>query len=168
MRFSGDAAAILSREISAGKQEPDPGEEVEGDDEPEEALVGGFLGFVAEELLGEEGTGPAADEFEEMEGGFGGAFSGAAGAEFVPAVDWDDQEADDKIGGGDPWVNFSEGRCDRERCEKREAEEDEEESHGGRIALLAEEVELFRWTGGRNRFSFRCWSLSDEESDDLF
>lgn len=73
---------------SAPAEEAVEGDQLVGDDDdPEHDLVADFPDLVAEVALGEECTGPAADQFEEVKGGFGCAPGAGLGPVLVDHVD---------------------------------------------------------------------------------
>ena len=78
-RLNGELFSLLQRP-------PNPQAEMRGDDEPEDDLVTRLCGLVAETLLGKERAGPAAEQFEEMEGVFGNAPFSVQGSGFVRGV----------------------------------------------------------------------------------
>lgn len=81
-----------------GPGDPPVEKGVEGDvlknnyDQPEDDLERGLGVFVAEEALGEEGTGPAAEEGAEVEDFFGYAAGAAGGAAFIRSVEGEGDE----------------------------------------------------------------------------
>ena len=107
---------------SAGKQEPSPRDEMKENDQPKEALVGDLFGFVPEYLLGQECSGPASGQFEQVKRFFGDALAGPASFVFIPGIDRYAYQADGEISCGDPQRKRAGKRRRRKGSEEGEAE----------------------------------------------
>lgn len=79
------------------------------DDHPEDDLEGDFGDFVTELPLGEKSAGPAADEFEEVEGRFWNAPFTGDGAMLVGAIGEKRREGEEK------WRGQQDAPIDRAR-----------------------------------------------------
>jgi len=108
---------------------------VEEDDQPEDKFIALLGGFVAEAALGEEGRGPAAQQFEEMQMRFGYAPAAGDGTLFVVAVGGpgDDGYANE--------VTNSHSRIESKLLEgeagQQQKEQEEEEAADGEAGIVS-------------------------------
>lgn len=85
-------------------------------------LVGRFLIFVMEDGLREQSAGPAAEEVDGEQGGFGRAPFALPGFGFIDGVDDEAGDACDEIHRGDQYVHLM-GECeDDDACQKNQCD----------------------------------------------